>query len=74
MKQDKNERFVLRPKNPYELLANEIVLRAVEDYRLALKHHVQDVIAECERFFRSRWYRVLTNVDGEFLIQKLRNE
>ena len=29
---------------------------------------------ECERFFRSGWYKALTSVDGEYLIQKLREE
>lgn len=29
-------------------------------------------IRECERFFRSGWYQVLTSVDGEYLIAKLR--
>ena len=29
---------------------------------------------ECERFFRSGWYKTLTSVDGEYLIQKLREE
>jgi hypothetical protein len=29
---------------------------------------------ECERFFRSGWYKTLTSVDGEYLITKLREE
>ncbi|MGN8773040.1 hypothetical protein [Candidatus Weimeria sp. HCP3S3_B5] len=68
--------------DPYENLANAIVLQAVKDYRDALKRlkkkpgnqaAMSDVM-ECERFFRSGWYKALTSVDGEYLIQKLREE
>ena len=67
---------------PYENLANAIVLSAVKDYRAALKrlsHHPDNEFARgevdsLECFFRSGWYSVLTDVDGEFLIQKLREE
>lgn len=68
--------------NPYENLANAIVLTAVDDYRRALRRFAKnpnskDVKAdvdEMERFFRSKWYSVLTSVDGEYLIRKLRKE
>lgn len=66
----------------YERLANAIVLSAVRDYRSALKRLARDPrsrIAEqeakdLERFFRSGWYGILTNVDGEMLISRLREE
>ena len=63
-----------------ENLTNAIVLQAVKDYRKALKGLSLDgkssttVIADCERFFRSEWYRQLTNVDGEYLITTIRKE
>ena len=68
--------------DPYEQLANAIILRAVEDYRDALKKlkkrpkygPAQDLKNEVERFFRSYWYRELTSVDGEILIKKLQAE
>lgn len=68
------------PQKPYEVLANEIIIRAATDYKQALKKlkkhphdkHAAERIAECEKFFRSRWYRKLTDVDGEFLMQRLR--
>jgi len=68
--------------DPYENLANAIVLQAVKDYRDALKRlkkksgnkaSMADAL-ECERFFRSGWYKALTSVDGEYLINKLREE
>ena len=66
----------------YENLANAIVLQAVKDYREALSQLKRNpkykdaltVKEECERFFRSGWYRLLTKVDGEMLIKKLREE
>ena len=68
--------------DPYENLANAIVLQAVKDYRDAikrLKKKSSNQVAmadamECERFFRPGWYKTLTSVDGEYLITKLREE
>lgn len=58
-----------------ENLCNAIVLAAVKDYRTALaKKKNYDEIASIERFFRSDWYKVLTKIDGEFLIAKIREE
>lgn len=68
--------------DPYENLANAIVLTAVDDYRRALRRFVKNPnskdakadVDEMERFFRSKWYSVLTSVEGEYLIRKLRAE
>ena len=57
--------------NPYENLANAIVLQAVKDYRLT---DDEAELAEIERFFRSDWFGVLTDVDLEYLIRRLRKE
>ena len=69
-------------EDPYERLANAIVLQAVSDYRLALKKikaHPKNREAisealEIEKFFRSGWYSILTDVDGEYLIRRLQDE
>lgn len=66
----------------YEDLANAIVLQAVNDYRVALKclkvnprnRTAAADKGEIERFFRSRWFTVLTSVDGEMLIRSLQRE
>ena len=64
----------------YRDLANAIVLRAVEDYRNALKgisyhrYPPETVIKEIENFFRSDYFQILTNVSGEYLIYKLKEE
>ena len=63
-------------EDPYERLANAIILQAVADYRVALKkikvhpkdRKVIDEALEIERFFRSGWYSQLTSVDGEYLV------
>ncbi len=68
--------------NPYQELANAIVVIATKDYRHALRIRRRNPdsqaakikIDETERFFRSEWYKVLTKVDGEMLIKKLREE
>ena len=67
---------------PYQRLANAIVEQAAKDYRSALKDlardsdnaYIQDEVKSLERFFRSHWYGILTNVDGDYLIDKLREE
>ena len=57
--------------DPYQELANAIVMQAVKDYRL---HDDEQELARIERFFRSDWFSVLTNVNPEILITKLRKE
>lgn len=61
----------------YQLLANAIILQAVNEYREALRQN--DTAAEWKeislrRFFRSDWYKLLTNVDGELLMERLKEE
>lgn len=67
----------------YEALANGIVLQAVKDYRAAI-HRVKahpdkseiamQEVKDLERFFRSGWYQILTQVDGEYLINEIREQ
>ena len=69
-------------EEPYERLANAIVLQAASDYRRDLKklkknpqnRDVMNDALQIEKFFHSPWYQVLTTVDGEFLLQKFRKE
>lgn len=57
--------------DPYENLAQAIILQAVKDYRLT---DDKSELQEIERFFRSGWFGVLSKVDPEYLIKKLRKE
>ena len=67
---------------PYESLANAIVMQAVKDYRTALLHSkkrpdnksYQVEVASIERFFRSGWYGELTNLNAEYLIRRVNEE
>ena len=69
-------------KDPYENLANAIILLAVKDWRGAMSslmknpHNVEAmrIRGETERFFLSDWFGKLTELDGEELLRKLREE
>ena len=66
----------------YTELANAIVIQAAKDYRKALKtlkrypryEPAKAVVAEVEEFFRSVWYRMLSSVDAEMLMRKIRRD
>ena len=65
----------------YQNLANAIVLGAVNEYRATLEFNKNKpdrakIVSRtgAEKFFRSDYHRVLTNIDGEYLIKKLRKE
>ena len=66
--------------DPYQALANAIVEMAAKDYAVALKYHYAhphlkeyaDEVKTLERFFRSGWYGMLTNLDGELLMNGVR--
>ena len=64
----------------YRKLADAIVIQAADDYRKALDGKGYDdtppeqVIEETEKFFHSSWYRMLTTVNGKYLISRLRKE
>ena len=64
----------------YQTLADGIILQAVSDYRKALagegcgRNSAEKVVEECEQFFRSHYFSLLTTVSGEYLIEKLRKE
>ena len=69
-------------EDPYERLANAIILNAVADCRAALKKIKRnpkskaaiDEALQLEKFFGCSWYQQLTSVDGKFLIRKLQDE
>ena len=57
--------------NPWERLANGIILQAVMDYRLLER---EEDLEEIEEFFRSDWFQVLTTLDPQYLTAKLKSE
>ena len=81
----KNEKVTIKEDvsyDPYEELANAIVIQSCNDYKKAYKQslrrsgiigEVDEELAELEAFFRSDWYKQLTEVDGEYLMERIRN-
>ena len=65
----------MKSVDPYELLANGIIERAVEDYR-RLWNWTKDDYAKKEliHFFYSEWFSILTTLDPKYLIEKLEEE
>ena len=65
-------------REEYENLANAIIIRAVSDWRDAVRHPKGSksrlVREETEAFFLSDWFAMLTNVDGKWLLDKLKKE
>ena len=67
---------------PYEDLANAIILLAVKDWRTAaktLKRKPDNAWAwqikrKCVAFFRSKWFGRLTRLDGNILLEQLEKE
>ena len=65
---------------PHQNLANAIVAQACDDYRKALRgkgcdgYDAAHSITAIRKFFRSEFYKLLTKVDGEHLIEKLDEE
>ena len=68
--------------DPYESLANAIILQAVKDWRDSVKKLKKrprfqpaiDMKKECEEFFLSDYFKILSSVDGEWLLTKLKKE
>ena len=56
---------------PYQLLANAIIIQAVKDYRRTKNPADRK---ELENFFRSEWFSVLSNLNGEVLLEQLQKE
>lgn len=62
-------------------LGNQIVLQAVTDYRKSLRGirvadrmSVEAMMKECEEFFVSDWFKMLTKLDGNLLLTQLQEE
>ena len=68
--------------DPYQNLVNAIVAQAAQDYLSALKklkknprnRMAMDEAMQLEKFFHSGWYEILTDVDPDYLIRKLREK
>ena len=67
----------------YQSLANAIILQAIKDFRKRLKivkkngrkkeqalKEMQDIV----EFIKSPWFKILTNLEPEILLKKLKEE
>lgn len=71
-----------RNLDPYEVLGNAVVVQAVKDYRTVAKKlsngkkntTAVSVKNECERFFKSPYFNVFTQLDGKLLLSQLQKE
>lgn len=65
----------MRTLDPYEMLANGIIERAVKDYRMLWNWTKNDYAKrELIHFFYSEWFAVLTTLDPIYLVEKLEEE
>lgn len=58
----------------YDHLAKEICAQAIKDYRKAIQYDKKRLQKEVERFFLSDWFHLLSNMNGEFLIEIIRQQ
>ncbi len=71
-----------RDINPYIALANAIVVQACEDYKKAYRRislgkgtiFTERLIEDVFRFFHSKWFKTLTDVDVNYLEKKLKED
>lgn len=65
----------MRSIDPLEILANAIIVRAVEDYRLLWDRKITDPSKqEIIKFFHSQWFKILTKINPDWLIERLEEE
>lgn len=57
-----------------EKLNKAVILQAVRDYVIACKHHDGKTMCECEKFFQSDWFGAFSRLDGNALLERLRDE
>ena len=63
-------------------LTNAIIIQAAKDFRAAYKRtkrcpddiHAQGEVRELTSFFRSEWFKVLSDVDGPALLLRIKDE
>lgn len=59
--------------DPYQQLANAIIIKAANDYRRAKKHNDTIKLAEVEAFFKSEYAQRLSSAT-QYIFEKLQEE
>ena len=60
--------------NGYLCLAAAVIEQACDDYRVAYIVNDERGIARLEKFFRSKYFSTISNLNPEFLIKNLRDK
>ena len=68
--------------DPYQLLANAIIVQACDDYRNAYRaeslgkegENADNTINEVLDFFHSEWFKLFTNLNVNYLVKKLNED
>ena len=68
--------------DPYEELANAIIVQAVEDYTNAKRklkkdpdnYNAHNMLTDCKIFFNSNYIHILTDLDIKLVLSKLDND
>lgn len=66
--------FECHINEPYINLANAIVSVAADDYRTALEGNNEKLKKSLEQFFYSNWYSVLTKIEPDIILEKIKKE
>ena len=68
------QRLMQLSKDAEKELANAIICVAADDYRLAKRTGDNALKEEVEAFFRSDWFRALTDADPDYILSRLKKE
>ena len=82
-----SKKVVTDTGDPSQNLANAIITQAAKDWRTAVKYlkahpdgtgkrywAAEKEKADCEKFFLGDTFEILTNLDGEYLLRRLKEE
>lgn len=66
----------------YEGLINAIIKQAVQDYATGLRaavtrphdYQTQKKAADARRFFLSKWFDAMTDIDGKWIVRKIEQD
>ena len=58
----------------YDALANAIIIQACKDYRRAIESFNIYEMRQIRHFFHSQWFKMLSEVDGDYIIERIERE
>ncbi len=67
----KTANYYKKAETPYTNLSAAIIERALLDYKTACTSGNKNAIRELRRFFLSEWFRILSDMDGAILLERI---